>query len=98
MKEQPQCEVNAYGTKNWYLHGKRHREDGPAVEWPDGGKEWWLNNKLHREDGPAYEGAGGIKVWWFNGEPAHPETLVDLHLSRGKFCYYDEETDELRFE
>src|SRR6059058_3002005 len=23
-------------------NGKRHRTDGPAVEWPDGTREWWL--------------------------------------------------------
>ena len=25
------------------LNGKRHREDGPAVELPNGCKEWHLN-------------------------------------------------------
>jgi len=75
MKEQPQCKVYPDGTKSWCLHGKLHREDGPAVEWPDGSKEWW-----------------------FHDEVAHPETLVDLQLSRGTFCYYDEETDTLHFD
>ena len=23
------------GTVEWYLNGKRHRADGPAVEWSD---------------------------------------------------------------
>ena len=23
--------------------GKWHREDGPAIEYPNGTKEWWLN-------------------------------------------------------
>ena len=27
----------------WVLNGKRHREDGPAVKYPDGHKEWYLN-------------------------------------------------------
>lgn len=36
----------------WYLFGKRHREDGPAVLAPKR-EEWWLNGKLHRLDGPA---------------------------------------------
>ena len=89
---------NADGTKQWYLHGKRHREDGPAIEWANGSKEWWLHDKRHREDGPAVEWAGGDKWWLLNGEPVHPETLVDLWLSRGTFCYYDEEAEELRFD
>jgi hypothetical protein len=33
------------GTKYWYLNGKRHREDGPAVEWADGTKCWYLNGE-----------------------------------------------------
>ena len=27
------------------LHGRYHREDGPAIEWADGSHEWWLNGK-----------------------------------------------------
>lgn len=54
-------------SKEWYLDGKLHREDGPAIEKYDGTKSWWLNGKLHREDGPAYEGKNGIKEWWLNG-------------------------------
>ena len=121
MKEQPECEVGADGTKGWWLHGKRHREDGPAVERASGTKEWWLHGKWHREDGPAFEYANGAKewflhgnrhredgpaiedadgdkVWCLNGKEVHPETLVDLQLSRGVFCYYDEQSNELRFE
>ena len=32
-------------NKEWYLNGKLHREDGPAIEGPDGYKEWYLNGK-----------------------------------------------------
>ena len=44
-------EVQVYndGSKSWYLNGKLHREDGPAVEWPDGSKYWWLNNTKYTE-------------------------------------------------
>jgi len=52
----------------WFLNGKRHREDGPAREWADGDKSWYLNGQLHREDGPAYEGASGTKSWFINGQ------------------------------
>jgi hypothetical protein len=34
------------GAKAWYLNGKIHREDGPAVEYTNGNKYWWLSNKL----------------------------------------------------
>ena len=41
--------VWANGTKHWYLNGKLHREDGPAIEWADGNKSWHLNGKRHSE-------------------------------------------------
>jgi hypothetical protein len=31
------------GTKEWFLDGKLHREDGPAIEYPDGRKFWLFN-------------------------------------------------------
>tara|TARA_R110000824_G_scaffold75436_1_gene191486 strand:- start:289 stop:531 length:243 start_codon:yes stop_codon:yes gene_type:complete len=37
--------VYTNGDKFWFLHGKHHREDGPAIEWSDGTKEWYLNGK-----------------------------------------------------
>ena len=55
------------GDKYWYLNGRRHREDGPAIECASGDKSWYLNGKLHREDGPAIEYAGGYKSWYLNG-------------------------------
>ena len=61
------------GDKSWYLNGKLHREDGPAVEYADGSKSWCLNGKLHREDGPAIEWANGDKWWYLNGEKVTEE-------------------------
>ena len=56
------------GSKSWYLNGKQHREDGPAVEWASGTKYWFLNGKQHRKDGPAVEYASGSKAWYLNGK------------------------------
>jgi hypothetical protein len=50
----------------WFLNGKLHRDNGPAIEWNNGSKEWWLNNELHREDGPAVEYPDGRKFWYLN--------------------------------
>jgi len=36
--------VYTNGTKAWYLNGKLHREDGPAVEYANGDKDWYLND------------------------------------------------------
>ena len=61
-----QKEALSDGTKQWRLHGKRHRTDGPAIEWADGSKQWYLNDKRHRTDGPAIEWADGSKQWWLD--------------------------------
>ena len=96
-KEQPKCEVDKHGTKYWLLNGKYHREDGPAVETKDGYRAWYLNDKLHREDGPATIYPDGFKEWRLHGKKVHPEQIVDYHLMRGTFCYYDEQTQALHF-
>lgn len=52
----------------FYLNGEKHREEGPAVEWKDGGKEWWFEGKRHNEDGPAIEMNNGAKYWYIFGK------------------------------
>ena len=46
----PTMEEDDEGNKGWYLNGKLHREDGPALEYADGSNSWYLNGKLHREE------------------------------------------------
>ena len=60
--------VSDNGDKHWFLDGKYHRTDGPAVEYADGSKIWYLNDKLHRIDGPAIEWANGTKFWYLDGK------------------------------
>jgi hypothetical protein len=62
----PEMKIDTYGEKRWFLNGKLHREDGPAVEYPNGTKHWFLNGEWHRKDGPAYEGSDGTKQWFLN--------------------------------
>ena len=38
------------GDKLWFLNGKLHREDGPAIEWSDGLKQWYLKGELYSEE------------------------------------------------
>ena len=38
------------GDKHWYLNGKRHREDGPAIEYADGDKYWYLYGEMVTEE------------------------------------------------
>jgi hypothetical protein len=68
MNNKPKLETNRRGDKYWILNEVYHREDGPAVEWIDGGKEWLINGEYHREDGPAIETSSGSKEWYINGE------------------------------
>ena len=58
--------VDDDGTKRWYLNDKRHRTDGPAVEYDTGSKYWYLDDKLHCEDGPAVECYTGTKLWYLD--------------------------------
>ena len=83
----PECKTNANGDKEWWLNGKRHREDGPAVEWDNGNKEWWLNGELHREDGPAFDYVDGDKAWWLNGK-LHREDGPAFEWANGDKAWY----------
>ena len=38
------------GDKVWYLNGKFHREDGPALESANGNKYWYLNGEHITEE------------------------------------------------
>ena len=93
----PECRTLPSGTKEWYLNGKYHREDGPAIQYASGDKFWYLNGKWHREDGPAVEYESGTKYWYLNNKEVHPEAIVDLWLSRGVFCWFDQTNGCLNF-
>ena len=77
-----EVKVYADGTKSWYLNGKLHREDGPAIEYGNGTKLWYLNDKLHREDGPTVEYAGGDKYWYLDSK-RHREDGPAIECTNG---------------
>jgi hypothetical protein len=79
--------INHYGDKEWWLNGKRHRTDGPAVEWADGTRFWWLNGQRHRTDGPAVELADGCKEWWLNGRPHRADGPAVERTNGDKFWW-----------
>ena len=68
------------GSKEWWLNGERHREDGPAVELADGTREWFLNGKRHCEDGPAIEWSNGSKEWYLNGKLVTKKYVMGLKV------------------
>lgn len=63
-----ECIESSNGTKEWYLNGEFHREDGPAIEYLNGCKEWWVNGRHHRIDGPAIDAPHSFKAWYLNNK------------------------------
>ena len=59
--------ILSQGNKYWYKDDCFHRDDGPAIEWPDGSKFWYKDGIVHREDGPAVECENGNKLWYKTG-------------------------------
>jgi hypothetical protein len=84
--------VYANGDKCWYLNGKLHRTDGPAVEYADGTKRWYKNGQRHRTDGPAIEYADGIRYWYLNDQyytEAEFKKQINLITCAGKLVTID---------
>jgi hypothetical protein len=58
----------ASDSKQWFLNGKRHREDGPAVEYVYGNKEWkewWVNGeRLPCTTQKQFERLMRLKAFW----------------------------------
>ena len=61
-------EVEGHGTF-YYVNGKCHRKNGPAIKYFDGTKEWCINDQFHRLDGPAREFSDGYSDYWIEGQP-----------------------------
>ena len=76
----------ADGSKEWWVDGKLHRTDGPAVVMADGRKEWRVDDKLHRTDGPAVEKADGTRKWYINGEKMTEEEFYSLEVLVKSAC------------
>lgn len=60
----------ADGVVRWRTaDGMLHREDGPAVETPDGTLSWFHDGALHRDGGPASTRPDGYEIWAQHGAP-----------------------------
>ena len=64
------------GRTEWFCHGMRHRDGGPAVTNPNGltdtlhstaKEEWYKYDKYHREGGPAVTTQDGTQEWYLDG-------------------------------
>lgn len=90
--------VDDKGITSWYLNGKLHRENGPAIEAANGDKLWFFNDKLHRENGPAIEYADSRKWWYINGK-LHRENGPAVEYANGSKAWFfnDKEYTEEEF-
>jgi len=70
-KEKSYCVEHSIG-KIWIINGKRHREDGPAVECYDGTNYWCMNGRKYSF------------VEWCNKLNKSDEEKVFLSLKYGK--------------
>ena len=66
-----ECYVESTESTMWFLNGKIHKEDGPAVE-STGTKIWMFHGAFHRLDGPArcyglnVIGSATIQYWIYD--------------------------------
>ena len=81
--------IDDEGTYRWYnKEGQRHRDEGPAVKFPNGKKYWYKDGKLHRDgDLPAEEHANGDKLW-YQDDRLHRLKGPALILSDGTKAWY----------
>jgi len=69
------------GDRVWINYkGRRHRDNGPAVERIDGTKYWLKNGKFHRLDGPAieYSNSDSDRYWYIEGERYTEEEFKEI--------------------
>lgn len=71
----------------WWINGRPHRTDGPAVERPDGTRLWYYGGKEHRIDGPACVYADGRKFWYVDGIKYTDEFLYWLAANEWRNTY-----------
>ena len=57
------------GLTRWFNEfGHAHRENGPAIEYPNGTKYWCIDGEIHREDGPAVIDVKNGNFWYIRGK------------------------------
>jgi hypothetical protein len=69
MKNYNRKEVNTNDDVYYYLNDKRHRTNGPAIEYNNGDKCWYLNGYFHNEKGSSTIYSNGNKFWDIEDKP-----------------------------
>ena len=93
-----ELKIDSNGSKIWYLNGKKHRENGPAIIYPNGEKIWYLNGQRHREDGPAVIHPNGTKFWYKNGDLYREDGPAMIFSDGTKFWYKNGDLIKVLFE
>jgi hypothetical protein len=73
----PKLEIDAMGTKRWWVNGQLHRIDGPAIEYSNGDKSYYQYGVLHREDGPAIDWESSTE-WHYKGKYIPVDNLKEF--------------------
>ncbi len=70
------------GFSQWWLDGRLHRLDGPAVQHHTlGFWQWFAYGKRHRVDGPAIYNSNGQREWYINGELSRCDGPAVIHAN-----------------
>lgn len=89
----PHCEdgpaVVSKDRREYYIDGRLHRLDGPAVETTNGFKMWFNKGMLHRTDGPAVECPSGHYEYYVNGKRHRVDGPAILYAN-GDNAWYEE--------
>lgn len=82
--------ISDNGIERWYNENNQlHRENGPAVIWPNNYCEkWYKNGELHREDGPAIIWPNACEQWYKNDQLHREDGPAVVYLKDCKNIYY----------
>jgi hypothetical protein len=75
------------GMTAWQLNNEYHREDGPAIEYPNGSKYYYKYGKLHRDNGPAIIDHDGSQFYYREGV-LHREDGPAIEYANGVKGWY----------
>jgi len=86
--------IDQKGSIKYFLDGKLHRDDGPALEhqhYHTYYRAWYQHGLHHREGGPAVEKSTSINKWiklWYRNGRLHREDGPAIEKSNGTKMWY----------
>jgi hypothetical protein len=80
--------VDSDGVQTWSNNKMQlHRENGPAIIYPNSDMEWWVDGRRHRLAGPAVL-KGKISQWYRNGVLHRLDGPAFINQMNGYCEYY----------